>query len=478
MSPKHFIIGAVVFLGIVGVFVNIRNTSTPEDYHSSINLEFAGRLSFLKSKHSKKPGPVVTLNISDTNQTNTTAQELSQISESNSSKTELSETDELAIELIPQSRDSDLPIFNSDVPILEPVNSSNCSSNNTVGLVCDDDRYVCKKRNCAADFESPPVQNCSSESEFLLINRQRKQRIASVCKQRAEAVKGAQRKETFYFEKLRYGWCPVFKSCSSAINSFFCPMYYDLDYCKTQIVGAGIWRNKKFLEVPKVDTKLEKFIAVRDPFSRVLSAYRDKLENFRPNRLSGPGNGGLVDLIFDTLVAPRRFISHRVSKKKGELLKKAKVKANAIYDNKKEENTTQDPSNPYEHPMYATFPEYIGGVLSGVRNEHWISASEYCAPCNNGFDYIIKAKDFGCEFPNFLKATGNEELLKNQSEEFWATNKNPQKSKTMLYEYWSQVSDNHLEEFMRLFSDDCELFDFNCEETLCKIRRWKALHST
>lgn len=60
--------------------------------------------------------------------------------------------------------------------------------------------------------------------------------------------------------------------------------------------------------------------------------------------------------------------------------------------------------------------------------------------------------------------------------EIWATNKGLASSDDTLYSFYSQLSYKQLDQFYDLYLEDCALFDFKCEETLCKIKSWKALH--
>ena len=67
-------------------------------------------------------------------------------------------------------------------------------------------------------------------------------------------------------------------------------------------------------------------------------------------------------------------------------------------------------------------------------------------------------------------------FLQQESNERWATNKGPAKTDDDLYALYSQLSYKQLNQFYDMYLEDCVLFDFKCEETLCKIKRWKALH--
>ena len=365
---------------------------------------------------------------------------------------------------------------------------------------CDGEEYQCRRRECSLDFTTPPLPNCSSQPDFITLTLLRRAHLYSMCNKdkRPEQppVNGSynvktttileehDRVEMFYYDELHYGWCPVFKSCSSRVNSFFCPLYYNQAYCEKRY-GADIWRKKlpnfklpsKLKDWPWKD--LSTFVVVRDPFSRILSAYRDKLENFRPNELV-ESNEALVNFIFNVLIAPRRFIGYQHQgydkDQKAKLLNKAKRKANERYAAPHKKMHT-DHNNPYETPLYATFPEFIGAVVSGTMNEHWVPASVYCTPCRYKYDYIIKADNFACEFNHFLNNTGHPELIQTITDQ-WASNAGPAKSETALYEYYSLLSDTQLELFYKLYQQDCELFDFNCREIMCKIKAWKEMHQT
>ena len=47
----------------------------------------------------------------------------------------------------------------------------------------------------------------------------------------------------------------------------------------------------------------------------------------------------------------------------------------------------------------------------------------------------------------------------------------------LVYEFYSQLSYEQLDQFYNLYLEDCILFDFKCQETLCKIKRRKVLRA-
>ena len=353
----------------------------------------------------------------------------------------------------------------------------NIGNTTTSKASCRGEQYVCHRTNeTCLDFSAKPLeQNCSGSEGFKKENQRRKEHLENICKS-GEMFNNrklhieARAKEMFYFDKVKYGWCPSYKAASSSVISHLCPLYYETERCQDKKRnGAELWRKNSFTNREGRDS-IKNFIVVRDPFTRILSAFKDKLENFRESYY--------ITWMYNDMIIPNRPIPQHLSAKKPELKESAKRKS--IEKHKSMENPHHpgpypDPNNPYENPLRATFPEFISSVIMGLVDPHWTSVNLYCAPCHQKFDYIIKVSDFTCEFNNFLKETGHGDLSAGNTE-LWATNKGLEKSATAMYEYYSQLTYDQLDQFYNVFLEDCLMFDFKCEETLCKIKNWKRLH--
>ncbi|XP_045604616.1 carbohydrate sulfotransferase 11 isoform X3 [Procambarus clarkii] len=103
----------------------------------------------------------------------------------------------------------------------------------------------------------------------------------------------------------------------------------------------------------KLDT-YKKFMFVRHPFDRVLSAYKDKLENFDKESA---------------------YNFHKQVGKKIE---------------KKYRNTTMSQGHNITFSEFIRFISEPGWGSTEQRNEHWISMHEICNPCGVEYDFIGK----------------------------------------------------------------------------------------
>ena len=317
------------------------------------------------------------------------------------------DTDMDMIKMTNVSKDVDMDKTNTSVD----MNMSNTSmeihsdvliSYNVSAIVAEEPSFLCSKLpDQWFDFKIKPMHNCSSTESFIQLNDKRKLHLEKVCqgdvKYNRELYLEPEKKDMFYFRKAGLNWCPVFKAASTNVNEHMCPLYYGDDICKNK-GGIGVrklWRGNSEFTEPINGTD---FIVVRNPFHRVLSGYNNKLGHF------GPSNTIHVDDMYEYMILPHRPLPQHLIPIKARLKRKAVHKSKRQYNTKKE--PLLDPDNPYEHPLQATFPEFISALISGWVNNHWISVNNYCAPCTSNYTYILKVEDFTCEFDNFLNATG------------------------------------------------------------------------
>ena len=250
-----------------------------------------------------------------------------------------------------------------------------------------------------------PIQShgCSSNDVYEQLNEERKHHLQQVCQSNGSYGRklhfASVKKEMFYFRFEGLNWCPVFKAASTSVNEHMCPMYYDEEICNPKDRGIGgvgdLWRGRIQFTRPVNGTN---FIVVRNPFHRVLSGYNNKLGEW------ASGNAMYVDDMYEHMIVPHRALPQHLIPHKAQLKAAALVKSKEHYETGKAPDL--NPDNPYEHPLRATFPEFISALISGWVDDHWISVNNYCAPCTSNYQYIIKVEDFSCEFNSFLAATG------------------------------------------------------------------------
>eukprot|EP00116_Pleurobrachia_bachei_P007285 sb/3467547/ len=206
--------------------------------------------------------------------------------------------------------------------------------------------------------------------------------------------------------------------------------------------GAGRWR-KIGVHKKNAPPGTPKLLTVRNPFDRILSAYRDKIQALEP---ANPFRNN----IFNDIVRHHRFISFEDRIRRDKLLNEAKEMSKTIPYERGISVYVEGSTNPYLKPVSATFPEFIKNLLTDHwRNEHWAEMTERCAPCKMDYEFILKTEDYMCEYINDAR-------------------KDSQYAD--VFEYYGQLPDDTIDAFVQWFKDDCFLFDYDCESQIFPAR--------
>ncbi|XP_063695116.1 carbohydrate sulfotransferase 11-like isoform X3 [Bolinopsis microptera] len=274
----------------------------------------------------------------------------------------------------------------------------------------------------------------------------------------------------FYFPKSLLGWCPVYKAASSNVFAHFCSDYFDNETCQDKRVKekgfkGGFRELKDFKEKNPPPKEEKRFLVVRDPFRRLLSLYRNKVE-----LLSHPAYREIyVDFMFH--YRPIRW--HTNIERKISAFQAVHF-AEAMTEGTAQRKPQED--NPYLYPPYPTFKEIVDATIAGWANVHLIPASQRCGPCGSTkYEFLLKAETFDCDLKNMFNLTSNLRLLTNI--ERWATNQTPVLDMKIFYSYFSTLSTEQLDGLLYLYQDDCLLFQYPCSKHVENIKQFKLLNS-
>ena len=187
-----------------------------------------------------------------------------------------------------------------------------------------------------------------------------------------------------------------------------------------------------------------KLMIVRHPFSRLVSAFRDKLEMCRSTTCRG--KGGKHKLPSGPLMV-KEFRSQALARFGQEFFSKEnnygalyKVKTHRVY----------------ELPIFWEFVQWIIHG-KGEYNEHWCPNYLYCTPCTANFQYIIKYETMDVETDR-LRWVWNNTDINNQ----WLNRNDggmPKDDITM--EYFKMLDKQDILRLYEIYEPDFRMFNYD-----------------
>lgn len=173
----------------------------------------------------------------------------------------------------------------------------------------------------------------------------------------------------------------------------------------------------------QVLNKTKRFLIVRHPFERLLSAYRDKLE-FREDR----------EYYY------KRFGRHITYKYR---------------EREKLSNTSAEPTF-YEFLQFIAKEKYF--------DEHWELYYDSCLPCSITYDYILRFETYNTDERFFIQMMHLNGYL---YQEVKIRNSNPRGATTnnnILKSYYKYVPRSLLQELYKIYEKDFRLFSYSPQE--------------
>ena len=168
---------------------------------------------------------------------------------------------------------------------------------------------------------------------------------------------------------------------------------------------------------------MTRFMVVRHPFERILSAYRDKLEHRED----------------------REFYYRRY----GREIVKSQRKGNSTFANRAE-------------PTFVEFLKYV--VRTRIFDEHWRPFTAECAPCDMKYQIILKTESLEEEMLFLATKLNLLDYLYTLNSTGWLLqNTNPHGRTEHKYaeQYYGQVPKQLLQQVYMLYEADFRLFDYS-----------------
>lgn len=232
-------------------------------------------------------------------------------------------------------------------------------------------------------------------------------------------------------------WCNIFKAASSTWMYYFNILGgYDVRYLQRTRASPIELARKRFprpstTELNDYLSNTISFLIVREPFERLVSAYRNKLEGCRNKYY--------------------KLLGEQIIKKFRKKMKDGDGKV-----------VTKYPKGP-------TFREFLQFLVahykSGGRfDEHWSPVYSFCTPCSINFTLIAKVETFQRDSEYIIRQAGLETLLLNKLPRGKAraiANRATSNTKNLVPRYFAQIDEQLLTEVLEIYQLDFELFGYN-----------------
>ncbi|XP_033322842.1 carbohydrate sulfotransferase 11 [Megalopta genalis] len=236
-------------------------------------------------------------------------------------------------------------------------------------------------------------------------------------------------------------YCPIYKAGSTTWIYNLCLLMNvredELNSGKEQI-SAIARRVIPELEYPEAEKALrgtKKLLVVRHPFERLLSAYRDKLEN----SVAGREHGTL----------------HFYRKYGGKIVQKYREKN---FTRPRDDQVIRQYGVPAPNGIEPTFREFVEYLihtdLASYGDDHWMPYYLFCTPCLVDYEIIAKVETLRRDQIYAIHKFGLQKLIKPR----WRHSGGHLNASKV---YFSQLSPNMVEKLYEKFKLDFDLFDYS-----------------
>jgi len=249
-----------------------------------------------------------------------------------------------------------------------------------------------------------------------------------------------------FFVQKEHGlmWCKVPKAASTSWLHAFLAMAHVPEYEIPEDNGMGLHAflrekypllsknlNKQFMPVSL------KFLVVRHPFERVISAYMDKLADYNRDLKY---RGGYYYAMYGADIV-------------------------AKFRQKYQDKFPKNPLFMRKEPSFVEFVEFLIETPVSKYDEHWKPQFILCPPCHFKFDVIVKMETFDRD-TNFILSQRNLDGVISLTKKHTSIGKKKEKKKesNLVKALFSQVSKKMVQALYEKYRIDFQMFEYGIAE--------------
>jgi len=247
-----------------------------------------------------------------------------------------------------------------------------------------------------------------------------------------------------FFVQKEHGlmWCKVPKAASTSWLHAYLTMAHVPEYEIPEDNGMGLHAflrekypllsknlNKQFMPVSL------KFLVVRHPFERVISAYMDKIEDYTRDLKY---RGGYYYAMYGADIV-------------------------AKFRQKYQEKFPKNPLFMRKEPSFVEFVEFLIETPVSKYDEHWKPQFILCPPCHFKFDVIVKMETFNRD-TDFILSQRNLDGVVSLAKKHTSVGKQKKKEKNLVKTLFSQLSKKMVEALYEKYRVDFQMFEYDIKD--------------
>ncbi|KAJ9588170.1 hypothetical protein L9F63_018462 [Diploptera punctata] len=281
---------------------------------------------------------------------------------------------------------------------------------------------------------------------------QRRQKVWDVCVAHGLNKEGEPNAWEFFIDSTHgLVWCNIFKAASSAwLYNFNLLGGYKEQYLRRSkkpplVLARSHFPRPSVKQLQEALPESLSFLIVREPFERLLSAYRNKIEG----------------------------LPHRFYRKMGREIIAKYRKQNLSHEMPKMNPTTSGP----------TFSEFVNYIIDTAQysknqkfDEHWAPFHSFCTPCHVNFTVIAKLETLTRDQEYIIRRAGLENILmlsrhKDRPKMVLNKARDGRNTNDLIKKYYSQLTEQQLNRLYNIYGIDFEMFGYNITKYYSLVKK-------